>query len=174
MDGRPALLGRRPDRRAVHRPGLPARRSNPATESVPFDDTADEPQARHRRRGARPRGHRRRTPPTAVVLRRYGLLDGPGTWYAPDGPAADAPAGRPAAAFLGALDGDDAACSLVAHRSSAVPRRRLLALDYLRPGGPVNITAESKRAFSGRDSAPGPRRGRVRHRRPRPPGLKPA
>lgn len=118
----------------------------PATESVPLDDTADEPRARTVA-AVRALENTAAELPTAVVL-RYGLLYGPGTWYAPGGPVADALAGRPAAAFLGALDADDAVSSFV-HVADAA-RAAVAALDW--PGGPVNITDDEP--APGRDWLP--------------------
>ncbi|MFJ8105548.1 NAD-dependent epimerase/dehydratase family protein [Streptomyces sp. NPDC096132] len=71
---------------------------------------------------------------TAVVL-RYGLLYGPGTWYAPDGALATALTGDRSAAFLGSTVANDAVSSFV-HVADAAAAA-LLALDW--PPGPVNI-----------------------------------
>jgi|SRR5579884_1237988 len=65
--------------------------------------------------------------PEGVVL-RYGILYGPGTWYAADGPEAER-------ARRGELTADESVTSFV-HAEDAA-RAALLALDW--PAGPVNI-----------------------------------
>jgi nucleoside-diphosphate-sugar epimerase len=71
---------------------------------------------------------------TAVLL-RYGVLYGPGTWYAPGGPVAAALAGDPAAPFLGSIEADHSVSSFL-HVADAA-RASVAALDW--PAGPVNI-----------------------------------
>ncbi|RJL27088.1 NAD-dependent epimerase/dehydratase family protein [Bailinhaonella thermotolerans] len=105
----------------------------PADESVPLDDTADEPRARTvaavkaLEETAAELEH-------AVIL-RYGLLYGPGTWYAPGGPVAAALSGRPGPPFLGNVVADDGVASFV-HVADAA-RAAVAALDW--PAGPVNV-----------------------------------
>ncbi|MFE0463849.1 NAD-dependent epimerase/dehydratase family protein [Kitasatospora sp. NPDC058965] len=112
----------------------------PAGEEVPLDDTPDEARART---VAAVRALERTAAelPDAVVL-RYGLLYGPGTWYAPGGAVAAALAGERAVPFLGSTEADDAVSSFVhtADAASAV----LAALDW--PGGPVNIVDDEPAA----------------------------
>ncbi|MFH8369700.1 NAD-dependent epimerase/dehydratase family protein [Streptomyces sp. NPDC018031] len=105
----------------------------PADESVPLDDTAAQPRARTVA-GVRALEETVAGLETAVVL-RYGILYGPGTWYAPGGAVAAALAGDPAARFLGSVVADDAVGSFV-HVADAA-RAAVAALDW--PGGPVNI-----------------------------------
>jgi len=85
---------------------------------------------------------------THVVL-RYGILYGPGTWYAPDGAVAAALAGRPdAPPFLGSLrPGPDVSSFL--HVDDAA-RAAVAALEW--PSGPVNVVDDEPAA--GRDWLP--------------------
>ncbi|WP_329454219.1 NAD-dependent epimerase/dehydratase family protein [Streptomyces sp. NBC_01497] len=105
----------------------------PADESVPLDVGAAEP------RGGLVEGIRALEETaaelaTAVVL-RYGVLYGPGTWYAPGGPAAGALAGDPSARFLGSVEADLSVTSFL-HVTDAA-HAAVAALDW--PSGPVNI-----------------------------------
>lgn len=72
--------------------------------------------------------------PHATIL-RYGILYGPGTWYAPGGAVAAALAGDPAARFLGSIEADLSVMSFL-HVADAA-RAAVAALDW--PTGPVNI-----------------------------------
>lgn len=105
----------------------------PADESVPLDDGAAQPRARLVA-GIRALEETAAELGTAVVL-RYGLLYGPGTWYAPGGAAAAALAGDPAVRFLGSIEANDAVSSFL-HTADAA-RAAVAALDW--PGGPVNV-----------------------------------
>lgn len=104
---------------------------NPADETVPLDIGADQP------RGQMVDGIRAleeiATEIDTAVLLRYGILYGPGTWYAPGGAAALA--GDPAARFLGSIEADYSVSSFV-HVADAA-RAVVAALDW--PTGPVNI-----------------------------------
>lgn len=71
---------------------------------------------------------------TGVAL-RYGILYGPGTWYAPGGAVAAALAGDPGARLLANLEADLSVTSFV-HVADAA-RATVAALDW--PSGPVNI-----------------------------------
>ena len=71
----------------------------------------------------------------AAVLLRYGILYGPGTWYAPGGAVAAALAGDTAARFLGSIEADLSVMSFL-HVADAA-RAAVAALDW--PSGPVNI-----------------------------------
>jgi nucleoside-diphosphate-sugar epimerase len=71
---------------------------------------------------------------TAVAL-RYGILYGPGTWYAPGGAVAAALAGDRSARLLAYLKADLSVTSFV-HVTDAA-RAAVAALDW--PAGPVNI-----------------------------------
>ncbi|MGW0096054.1 NAD-dependent epimerase/dehydratase family protein [Streptomyces sp. NPDC003328] len=71
---------------------------------------------------------------TAVQL-RYGILYGPGTWYAPGGPVAAALSGDPSARFLGSTSADLSVMSFL-HVADAA-RAAVAALGW--PSGPVNI-----------------------------------
>ncbi|WP_129841636.1 NAD(P)-dependent oxidoreductase [Streptomyces sp. RFCAC02] len=105
----------------------------PAGESVPLDLGADEP----RRSMVAAVDALERTSaelPHAVVL-RYGLLYGPGTWYAPDGAASAALRGEPGDAFLGSVAPDGSVASFV-HVADAASAA-VAALDW--PAGPVNV-----------------------------------
>ncbi|MFE4548255.1 NAD-dependent epimerase/dehydratase family protein [Streptomyces sp. NPDC056785] len=69
------------------------------------------------------------------VSLRYGILYGPGTWYAPGGAVAAALAGDPDARLLAHLEADRSVTSFV-HVADAA-RAAVAALDW--PSGPVNI-----------------------------------
>lgn len=71
---------------------------------------------------------------TAVLL-RYGVLYGPGTWYAPGGPVAAALAGDASAHFLGSVEADLSVMSFLHVLDAA--RAAVAALGW--PSGPVNI-----------------------------------
>jgi nucleoside-diphosphate-sugar epimerase len=105
----------------------------PAEESVPLDDGAAEPRARMVA-GIRALEETAAELNTAVLL-RYGVLYGPGTWYAPGGAVAAALAGDPDAGFLGSVEADDSVSSFI-HVADAA-RAAVAALGW--PGGPVNI-----------------------------------
>jgi nucleoside-diphosphate-sugar epimerase len=106
---------------------------SPADESVPLDVGAAQP------RGGLVDGIRALEETAAemdtAVLLRYGILYGPGTWYAPGGAVAAALAGDPAARFLGSIEADLSVMSFV-HVADAA-RAAVAALDW--PAGPVNI-----------------------------------
>jgi nucleoside-diphosphate-sugar epimerase len=70
-----------------------------------------------------------------AVLLRYGILYGPGTWYAPGGAMAAALAGQAGPRFLGSTVADDSVSSFL-HVADAA-RAAVAALDW--PGGPVNL-----------------------------------
>ncbi|MFJ3581762.1 NAD-dependent epimerase/dehydratase family protein [Streptomyces sp. NPDC090127] len=105
----------------------------PAEEAVPLDDTAAQPRAGVVS-AVRALEETAAEVETAVVL-RYGLLYGPGTWYAPGGAFAAALAGDRSARFLGSTLANDAVSSFV-HVADAASAA-LAAVDW--PGGPVNI-----------------------------------
>ncbi|MGW4518106.1 NAD-dependent epimerase/dehydratase family protein [Streptomyces sp. NPDC004393] len=105
----------------------------PANEAVPLDSTAAQPRARMVD-AVRALEETAAELEAAVVL-RYGLLYGPGTWYAPGGAFAAALTGDGSARFLGSTVANDAVSSFV-HVADAA-RATLAALDW--PGGPVNI-----------------------------------
>lgn len=105
----------------------------PADETVPLDIGAAQP------RGGMVDGIRALEETaaqleTAVAL-RYGILYGPGTWYAPGGAVAAALAGDPTAHLLAYLEADRSVTSFV-HVADAA-RATVAALDW--PSGPVNI-----------------------------------
>lgn len=106
---------------------------NPADETVPLDIGAEQP------RGQMVDGIRaleeKATEIDTAVLLRYGILYGPGTWYAPGGAVAAAMAGDPAARFLGSIEADYSVSSFV-HAADAASAA-VAALDW--PTGPVNI-----------------------------------
>lgn len=106
---------------------------SPADETVPLDIGAEQP------RGQLVDGIRaleeKATEIDNAVLLRYGILYGPGTWYAPGGAVAAAMAGDPAARFLGSIEADYSVSSFV-HAADAA-RAAVAALDW--PTGPVNI-----------------------------------
>ncbi|MFI6421679.1 NAD-dependent epimerase/dehydratase family protein [Streptomyces sp. NPDC050842] len=83
----------------------------PADESVPLDATEELPRARIVA-GVRALESTVAELPEAVVL-RYGILYGPGTWYAPGGAVAAALAGAPEARFLGSTAADGSVSSFV-------------------------------------------------------------
>ena len=105
----------------------------PADETVPLDVTAAPP------RGATVDGIRALEDTSAeidtLVSLRYGILYGPGTWYAPGGAVAAALAGEQGAPFLGALVADHSVTSFVHVADAALAA--VAALDW--PAGPVNI-----------------------------------
>ncbi len=105
----------------------------PAAESAPLDATTARPRAGSVA-GIRALEEAAAELGTAVLL-RYGLLYGPGTWYAPGGAFAAALSGDPTARFLGSTAANDAVSSFV-HVADAAGAA-LAALDW--PGGPVNI-----------------------------------
>ncbi|WP_372410856.1 NAD-dependent epimerase/dehydratase family protein [Streptomyces luteireticuli] len=104
----------------------------PADESVPLDDSPEAPRA-SMVGGIRALEETVAELGTAVVL-RYGILYGPGTWYAPGGAVAAALRGEPAA-FLGGIEANDAVSSFV-HVADAASAA-VAALDW--PSGPVNV-----------------------------------
>ncbi|MBH1938796.1 NAD-dependent epimerase/dehydratase family protein [Streptomyces sp. AV19] len=104
----------------------------PADESVPLDHAAGPPRASVID-GIRALEETVAELETAVVL-RYGILYGPGTWYAPGGAVAAALRGGPAA-FLGGVTADDGVSSFV-HVADAASAA-VAALDW--PSGPVNV-----------------------------------
>ncbi|WP_037601316.1 NAD-dependent epimerase/dehydratase family protein [Streptacidiphilus rugosus] len=79
--------------------------------------------------------------PQAVLLRN-GLLYGPGTWYAPDGPVAAALRGEPTGPYLASLAATVAVSSFV-HVDDAAAAV-VAALDW--PAGPVNIVDDEPAA----------------------------
>ncbi|BBJ37844.1 dTDP-glucose 4,6-dehydratase [Streptomyces antimycoticus] len=105
----------------------------PAEEVVPLDSAAAQPRARMVS-AVRTLEETAAELETAVLL-RYGLLYGPGTWYASGGAFAAALAGDPSARFLGSTVANDAVSSFV-HVADAAGAA-LAALDW--PDGPVNI-----------------------------------
>ncbi|MFF8605999.1 NAD-dependent epimerase/dehydratase family protein [Streptomyces sp. NPDC015346] len=105
----------------------------PADESVPLDPTDEQPRARIVA-GVRALETRAAELPEAVVL-RYGVLYGPGTWYAPGGPVAAALRGEDRARFLGSVAADDSVSSFVHVEDAA--RAAALALDW--PAGVYNV-----------------------------------
>ncbi|MDO0924174.1 NAD(P)-dependent oxidoreductase [Streptomyces sp. TG1A-8] len=105
----------------------------PADEVVPLDSTSAQPRARTVA-GVRALEETAAELGTAVLL-RYGLLYGPGTWYAPGGAFAASLAGDRTARFLGSTVVNDAVSSFV-HVADAAGAA-LAALEW--PGGPVNI-----------------------------------
>ncbi|MGW2300627.1 NAD-dependent epimerase/dehydratase family protein [Streptomyces sp. NPDC001809] len=105
----------------------------PADESVPLDPTREEPRSRIVA-GVRALESAVAELPEAVVL-RYGILYGPGTWYARGGAVAAALAGDPAARFLGSLAADDAVSSFVHVADAAEAAVRALAW----PPGAYNV-----------------------------------
>ncbi|WP_371786143.1 NAD-dependent epimerase/dehydratase family protein [Streptosporangium subroseum] len=106
---------------------------SPADETVPLDIGAAGP------RGAMVEGVRSLEETAAemdvAVLLRYGILYGPGTWYAPGGAVAAALAGDSDVRFLGSIEADLSVMSFV-HVADAA-RAAVAALDW--PAGPVNI-----------------------------------
>ncbi|MFH9727354.1 NAD-dependent epimerase/dehydratase family protein [Streptomyces sp. NPDC017254] len=105
----------------------------PADESVPLDPTEEVPRSRIVA-GVRALESAVAELPEAVVL-RYGILYGPGTWYAPGGAVAAALAGDPAARFLGSTAADDSVSSLVHVDDAAEAAVRALAW----PPGAYNV-----------------------------------
>ena len=105
----------------------------PADESVPLDTEAAAP--RDRMVAAVRALEETSAELEQAVLLRYGILYGPGTWYAPGGAVAAALAGDTEARFLGSIEADDSVSSFL-HVADAA-RAAVAALDW--PGGPVNI-----------------------------------
>lgn len=107
--------------------------ADPAEENTPLDIGAAQP------RGAMVDGIRALEETAAeldtAVLLRYGIIYGPGTWYAPGGSVAAALAGDSTAPFLGYLEPDLSVTSFV--HVADVARATVAALDW--PSGPVNI-----------------------------------
>ncbi|WP_406863935.1 NAD-dependent epimerase/dehydratase family protein [Streptomyces sp. HUAS MG47] len=107
--------------------------AGPAGESVPLDGTDALPRARIVA-GARALEEQAAELPGAVVL-RYGILYGPGTWYAPGGAVAAALGGAPEARYLGSLTADGSVSSFV-HVADAA-RAAAEALTW--PPGTYNV-----------------------------------
>ncbi|MEQ8144667.1 NAD(P)-dependent oxidoreductase [Streptomyces sp. OP7] len=105
----------------------------PADETVPLDVTAEQPRA-GMVDGIQTMEETAAEMDTAVSL-RFGILYGPGTWYAPGGAVAAALSGDPAAHLLAYLEADRSVTSFV-HVADAA-RATVAALDW--PSGPVNI-----------------------------------
>ncbi|WP_411072641.1 NAD-dependent epimerase/dehydratase family protein [Streptomyces sp. cmx-4-25] len=105
----------------------------PADESVPLDPTEELPRARVVA-GVRALETAVAGLPEAVVL-RYGILYGPGTWYAPGGAVAAALAGDPGARFLGSTAADGSVSSFVHVGDAAEAAVR--ALEW--PPGAYNV-----------------------------------
>ncbi|MEV4939334.1 NAD-dependent epimerase/dehydratase family protein [Streptomyces zaomyceticus] len=105
----------------------------PADESVPLDSTEEVPRSRIVA-GVRALESAVAELPEAVVL-RYGVLYGPGTWYAPGGAVAAALAGDPGARFLGSTAADDSVSSFVHVDDAAAAAVR--ALEW--PPGAYNV-----------------------------------
>ncbi|WP_030686460.1 NAD(P)-dependent oxidoreductase [Streptomyces globisporus] len=105
----------------------------PADEAVPLDPTREQPRARIVA-GVRALESAVAELPEPVVL-RYGILYGPGTWYAPGGAVAAALAGDPAARFLGSTAADDSVSSFVHVADAAEAAVR--ALEW--PPGAYNV-----------------------------------
>ncbi|MEU6880551.1 NAD-dependent epimerase/dehydratase family protein [Streptomyces sp. NPDC046712] len=112
----------------VYSPGQGA-----ADESVPLDGTREQPRARIVD-AVRALETQTAELPEAVVL-RYGILYGPGTWYAPGGPVAAALGGDQRARFLGSVAADDSVSSFV-HVVDAA-RAAASALGW--PAGTYNV-----------------------------------
>lgn len=106
---------------------------DPADETVPLDTGADQPR-RGMVEGIQALEDTAAEIETAVAL-RYGILYGPGTWYAPGGAVAAALAGDRSARLLAYLKADLSVTSFV-HVADAA-RAAVAALDW--PAGPVNI-----------------------------------
>ncbi|MFF8410835.1 NAD-dependent epimerase/dehydratase family protein [Streptomyces omiyaensis] len=105
----------------------------PADESVPLDGTREFPRARIVA-GVRALESTAAELPEAVVL-RYGILYGPGTWYAPGGAVAAALAGAADARFLGSTTADASVSSFVHVADAADAAVRALAW----PVGAYNV-----------------------------------
>ncbi|MFJ4342337.1 NAD-dependent epimerase/dehydratase family protein [Streptomyces sp. NPDC088915] len=112
----------------AHAPG-----DAPADESVPLDPAEELPRARVVA-GVRALESAVAELPEAVVL-RYGILYGPGTWYAPGGAVAAALAGDPGARFLGSTAADGSVSSFVHVGDAAEAAVR--ALEW--PPGAYNV-----------------------------------
>ncbi|MEU5709917.1 NAD-dependent epimerase/dehydratase family protein [Streptomyces flaveolus] len=105
----------------------------PADETVPLDLGSEQPRG-EMVDGVRALEETAAEIETAVAL-RYGILYGPGTWYAPGGAVAAALAGDPAARLLAYLEADLSVTSFV-HVADAA-KAAVAALDW--PSGPVNV-----------------------------------
>jgi len=105
----------------------------PADESVPLDTGAPPP--RSAMVAAVQALEQTSAELEQAVLLRYGILYGPGTWYAPGGAVAAALAGDAGARFLGSTEADDSVSSFL-HVADAA-QAAVAALDW--PSGPVNI-----------------------------------
>ncbi|WP_269757313.1 NAD(P)-dependent oxidoreductase [Streptomyces sp. CNZ748] len=105
----------------------------PADETVPLDVAAEQPRA-GMVDGIQAMEETAAEIDTAVSL-RFGILYGPGTWYAPGGAVAAALSGDPTARLLAYLEADRSVTSFV-HVADAA-RATVAALDW--PSGPVNI-----------------------------------
>ncbi|MEU5217659.1 NAD(P)-dependent oxidoreductase [Streptomyces sp. NPDC020807] len=105
----------------------------PADESVPLDPTEQGPRARVVA-GVRALEAAVAELPEAVVL-RYGILYGPGTWYAPGGAVAAWLGGTAGPAFLGSTVADGSVSSFV-HVADAA-EAAVQALDW--PPGAYNV-----------------------------------
>ncbi|MET9876972.1 NAD(P)-dependent oxidoreductase [Actinacidiphila glaucinigra] len=105
----------------------------PADESAPLDLGAAPPRL-GLVAGVRALEEKAAEAETAVLL-RYGILYGPGTWYAPGGPVAAALAGDASARFLGSVEADLSVMSFLHVLDAA--RAAVAALGW--PSGPVNI-----------------------------------
>ncbi|MCW8122456.1 NAD-dependent epimerase/dehydratase family protein [Streptomyces violaceoruber] len=105
----------------------------PADEAVSLDFGAEQP------RGAMVDGIRRLEETSAemqtAVALRYGILYGPGTWYAPGGAVAAALSGDSKARLLAYLEADRSVTSFI-HVADAA-RATVAAVGW--PSGPVNI-----------------------------------
>ncbi|MFF8837087.1 NAD-dependent epimerase/dehydratase family protein [Streptomyces sp. NPDC015130] len=112
----------------------------PADESVPLDGTEEPPRARIVA-GVRALESVVSELPEAVVL-RYGILYGPGTWYAPGGAVAAALAGDPGARFLGSTAADASVSSFVHVGDAADAAVRALSW----PSGAYNVVDDEPAA----------------------------
>ncbi|SNS72694.1 Nucleoside-diphosphate-sugar epimerase [Asanoa hainanensis] len=125
----------------VYEPG-----EKPADEATPLDFGAEQP------RGAMVDGIKAMEDTAAslgtAVSLRFGILYGPGTWYAPGGPVAAALAGDQNARMLAYLKADGSVSSFL-HVADAA-RATVAALDW--PSGPVNVVDDEP--APGRDWLP--------------------
>lgn len=112
----------------------------PADESVPLDPTEELPRARVVA-GVRALESAVAEVPEAVVL-RYGVLYGPGTWYAPGGAVAAALAGDREARFLGGTAADGSVTSFLHVADAAGAAVRALAW----PPGAYNVVDDEPAA----------------------------
>ncbi|WP_419999576.1 NAD-dependent epimerase/dehydratase family protein [Streptomyces boninensis] len=119
---------------------------NPAAETVALDTAAPAPRAAMV--GAIQALEETAAELETAVILRYGILYGPGTWYAPGGAVAAALAGEPGAPFLGSPRADDAVSSFV-HVTDAAAAA-VAALTW--PSGPVNVVDDEP--APGRDWLP--------------------